>query len=130
MKTIFVDAAFTFTIEKNGTFVVFRELHELLDTFHNKKIIVTNANDEQMIKYGLTKLPYEWYSLKHDPDKIDPEYFKKLLEHYRLNADDVVYFEHDEDAVKSAESVGITSFFYDAQKKDLYALNDFLQTNA
>ena len=130
MKTILVDAAFTFTIEKNGFFVVFRELHDLLETFHNKKIIVTNANDEQMIKFGLVNLPYELYSLKHDPDKVDPEYFKKLLEHYSLSADDVVYFEHDEDAVKSAESVGITSFFYDAQKRDLYALNEFLKANA
>lgn len=130
MKTILVDAAFTFTIDTGGTFGIFEELHTLLETFPNRKIVVTNANDEQMVKFGLVDLPYELYSLKHDPDKVDPVYFKKLLEHFGLSSNDVVYFEHDPNAVKSAESVGITSYFYDAEKKDLEALKDFLAKNA
>jgi len=40
--------------------------------------------------------------------------------------DDVVYFEHNADAVKSAESVGITAYNYDKDKKDLEALKKFL----
>ncbi len=40
-----------------------------------------------------------------------PKYFETLLEKYDLAPEDVVYFEHDKGAVKSAESVGITSYF-------------------
>lgn len=126
MKTILVDAVDTFIIEGQGVFVA---MNELLDQFPNKKIILTNANDEQMVTYGLTHLPYELFSLKHNPDKTDPEYFKKMLEHFSLPKDDVIYFEHNSKAVESAQSVGIRSYYYDPEKKDLGALKDFLVNN-
>jgi FMN phosphatase YigB (HAD superfamily) len=126
MKTILVDAAGTFVLEGTG---INKELYALLEQYPNNKIILTNANDEQLITYGLVNLPYSLFSLKHNPDKVDSEYFKKMLEHYNLDATDVVYFEHSIDAVKSAESVGITSHFYDAALKDLQALKAFLDKN-
>lgn len=52
-----------------------------------------------------------------------------MLKHFSLDKDDVVYFEHNENAVKSAESVGIRTYFYDPDKKDLEALKDFLIGN-
>lgn len=125
MKTILVDAAGTFVIEGEG---IYQPLHNLLETYQNPKLIVTNANDEQMIEYGLVNLPYEMFTLKHNPDKTDPEYFKKLLSTYNFKPEDVIYFEHNEDAVKSAQSVGIVSHFYDGSKKDLEALKLFLDT--
>lgn len=126
MKTILVDAAGTFVIEGEG---IFKELHELLEQYPNPKIILTNANDEQMPKYGLVNLPYPLFTLKHNPDKVDPEYFKQMLNHFKLEAKDVIYFEHSAEAVESARSVGITSYFYDAEKKDLVALKEFLDGN-
>lgn len=125
MKTILVDAAGTFVIEGEG---IYQPLHNLLETYQNPKLIVTNANDEQMIEYGLVDLPYEMFTLKHNPDKTNPEYFKNLLSNYNLKSEDVIYFEHNEDAVKCAQSVGIVSYFYDANKKDLEALKLFLDT--
>jgi hypothetical protein len=50
-------------------------------------------------------MPYEVFTLKHNPDKTDPVYFITLLQHYNLNPNDTVYFEHNIDAVKSAESL-------------------------
>lgn len=126
MKTILVDAAGTFVIEGEG---IYEPLYELLETYKNPKLILTNANDEQMIKYGLINLPYELFTLKHAPDKADPNYFRKMLEYYKLPVDQVVYFEHSMDAVKSAESLGIKTFYYDAEKKDIPALKSFLDTN-
>lgn len=41
----------------------------------------------------------------------------------------VVYFEHNEDAVKSAQSIGIKTYYYDAEKKDLDALKSYLLEN-
>ena len=126
MKIILVDAADTFVIEGEG---IFKAMHQLLDRYSNRKIILTNANDQQMIEYGLINLPYELFTLKHQPDKTDPEYFKKMLNHFNLNAKDVIYFEHNVDAVKSAQHVGITSFHYDEKKKDLVKLKNFIDNN-
>lgn len=125
MKTVLVDAWNTFVTE-DGIFV---ELHELLETYKNKKIILTNANDEEIIKLGLTNLPYELFTLKHNPDKVDPDYFKQMLEHFNLKPEDCIYFEHNEDAVKTAEQVGITSYHYDHEKKDLVKLKLFLDSH-
>lgn len=126
MKTILIDAINTFVIKGEG---IFQEMYELLETFKNKKIILTNANDEQMEKFDLNDMPYEVFTLKHNPDKIDPIYYEKMLEHFSLNKEDVVYFEHNEDAVKSAQSVGITTHHYDKDKKDLEELKKFLTEN-
>lgn len=126
MKTILVDAINAFVIEGQG---IFQEMYELLETFPNKKIILTGANDEQFQKFGLDKMPYEVFTLKHDPEKTDPEYYKRLLAQFQLSPGDVVYFEHNPGAVKSAESVGIKTHFYDKDAKDLQALKSFLKNN-
>lgn len=127
MKTILVDAVDAFVVEKNGSFSIFKEMQELLDSFENKKIILTGATkDEGFKKYGLNEMPYEVFTLEHNPEKTDPAYFKKLLAQYNLKSDEVVYFEHNPEAVKSAESVGIKSYYYDNGKKDLETLKHFL----
>lgn len=104
-------------------------MYEMLEGFENPKILLTGANDEEVIKFGLDKIPYPVFTLKHNPEKTNPEYFKKLLEHFNLKTEEVIYFEHNIDAVKSAESVGIKSYFYDSQKKDLVSLKEFIENN-
>lgn len=126
MKTILVDAVDTFILEGVG---IYKPLHGLLEQYKNPKIILTNANDEQIVKFGLTNLPYELFTLKHNPDKTDPVYFKHMLEHFKLTPENVVYFEHNIEAVKSAQSVGIVSHYYDSEKKDLESLKTFLDKN-
>ena len=127
MKTILVDAVNTLIIEGQG---VFTEMHELLETFPNQKIILTNANDEQMIQFGLDKAPYQVFSLKHNPDKTDPKYYEIMLETLKLNKEEVIYFEHNGQAVASARSQGINTYHYDPEKKDLVALAEFLRENS
>jgi FMN phosphatase YigB (HAD superfamily) len=126
MKIILVDAVDCF-VSPEGK--VFEEMHSLLETYENRKITLTGANDEQFKKFGLDKMPYEVFTLKHDPEKTDPAYFEKTLTHFGLTKDDVIYFEHNPEAVNSAKSLGITSWFYDNDKKDLVALKAFLDTN-
>ena len=104
-------------------------MQELLETYPNKKIILTGANDEQFKKFGLDKMPYEVFTLKHNPEKIDPAYYQKMLKHFSLSKDEVIYFEHNPEAVKSAQSTGINSYFFDYDKKDLVTLKDFLDEN-
>jgi len=129
MKTILVDAVDTFVIETEGGFVIFEEMRKLLEEYPNRKIILTSANDEQFEEFGLDKMPYEVFTLKHNPEKADPEYYRKMLEHFSLKPEEVVYFEHGEGAVKSARSAGITAYHYDNEKKDLAALKKFLDEN-
>jgi HAD superfamily hydrolase (TIGR01509 family) len=123
MKIILVDAINTFLIKEKG---IFLEMYNLLEKYDNKKIILTNADDKQIVEFGLVNLPYEVFSLKHNPNKVNPWYFEIMLNHFNLNVEDVIYFEHNEDAVKSAESLGIVSFYYDKNKKDLIELKKFL----
>ena len=125
MKTILVDAAGTFLVDKK----IDEKLYQLLESYPNKKIILTNASDEQFEGYGLIDLPYEMFTLKHNPDKVDPVYFQKMFEQLNLKAEDCVYFEHTPAAVESAKSVGITSYYFDEQKRDLESLKNFLDTN-
>ena len=130
MKTILVDAVDCFVIEKeDGTFQIFKEMQDLLENFPNKKIILTGANDEQSKKFGLDKMPWEVFTLKHNPEKTNPEYYKIMLQKFNLSPDDVIYFEHNSDAVKSARSVGINAFYYNNDKKDLTVLKQFLDEN-
>jgi len=125
MKTFLVDAVNTFVVDK----CIFQEMYDLLEQYPNRKIVVTNTNDEQMGLFGLQNLPYEVFTLKHAPDKTDPGYFQTLLQTFAILPEEIVYFEHNPEAVKSAQSVGITSYHYDPNKKDLAGLKRFLDAS-
>lgn len=126
MKTILVDAIHAFIIKGEG---IFQEMFDMLERYPNRKIILTNADDKEMEKFGLNNMPYEIFTLKHNPNKTDSGYYQKMLEHFGLNKKDVIYFEHNEDAVKTAQSIGITTYYYDENKKDLSSLKEFLDEN-
>ena len=53
----------------------------------------------------------------------------EFLEKFNLKSDEVVYFEHSLEAVKTARSTGIVTYFYDEYKKDLESLKVFLDSN-
>lgn len=126
MKTILVDAINSFVIKDEG---IFEKMHKMLELYPNRKVILTNANDEEMKKFGLDNMPYEIFTLKHDPEKTDPDYYKKMLVHFDLDTDDVIYFEHNEEAVNSARSVEITTYHYDKDAQDIPALKKFIDEN-
>jgi HAD superfamily hydrolase (TIGR01509 family) len=126
MKTILVDAINGLVLEDGS---ILESMHKLLESYPNPKIVLTGANDEQFNHFKLDQVPYEVFTLKHNPEKTDPQYFKILLKRCSLTPNEVVYFEHNVDAVKSAQSVGITTYFYDHTKEDMDALKQFLDEN-
>lgn len=128
-KVILVDAVHVFVVESDGGFFIFKEMFSILEKFPQRKILLTGADDEQFKKFGLGNMPYEVFTLKHNPEKTDPNYFHTLLRTFGLKPDQAVYFEHDRGAVRSAESVGITTYFYDSEQRNLDELERFLQTN-
>ena len=127
MKVILVDAINALIVKSDGGGVLFKEMYDLLETFPNKKIILTGANDEELKKFGLDAAPYEVFTLKHNPEKTNPTYYKRMLEHFNLTANDVLYFENKPEAVKSAETVGITTYHYDPIAKDIASLKRFIE---
>ena len=129
MKTILVDAVYGLVVEGENGFEVWKPLQELLEEFPNKKIILTGADDEQYKKFGLDNMPYEVFTLKHNPEKTDPEYYKIMLAHFNLSPEDVIYFEHSPEAVASAQSVGIKTFQWDDNTRPLAELKEFLKNN-
>lgn len=129
MKTILVDAVHCFIIEKGEKFGVFQGMYELLEEYPNRKIILTGASDDKRELYGLDRTPYEVFTLRHNPEKTDPNYYEILLSDYNLEKNEVIYFEHNVNAVESAQSVGINTYFYDNDKKDLKNLKKFLDEN-
>src|SRR5690606_9690714 len=126
MKTILVDGI-SGLILKDGTLL--QEMYELLETYPNPKLVLTGANDEQWEQFNLDISPYEVFTLKHDPEKTDPKYFEILFDKYNLTAEQVVYFEHSPEAAKTAESLGILTYFYDDTKQDISALKAFLDSS-
>ena len=126
MKTILVDGI-SGLILKDGTLQ--QEMYELLEQYPNPKLVLTGANDEQWRQFNLDISPYEVFTLKHNPEKTDPEYFKILLDKYHLKAEDVVCFEHSREAADTARSLGIKTYFYDHTKQDIPALREFIDAN-
>lgn len=126
MKTILVDAI-DGLILKDGT--VFEEMHQLLEKYPNPKLVLTGANDEQFKEFNLNRSPYEVFTLKHDPEKTDPKYFEILLNKYELQPNEVVYFEHNQEAAEVATQAGIKTMFYDCSKRDLKELKEFLDAS-
>jgi len=126
MKVILVDAVHCFISEKGE---IFKEMYDLLEKYPNKKVILTGAKYEKFKVYNLDKMPYEVFTLQHNPDKINPDYYKILLKKLNLKKENVIYFEHSLDAVESAESIGIKTYYYDSNMKDLIALREFLDAN-
>lgn len=125
-KVILVDAVNTFVIKGKG---IFEEIYKMLEEFPNKKIILTNADDDEIKKLGLENMPYPVFTLKHQPNKISPDYYQKMLSHFSLKVGEVIYFEHNEEAVKSAISVGITTMHYDKDKRDIKSLREFIKSH-
>ena len=126
MKTILVDAINGLVLEDGS---ILGPMYKLLENYPNNKIVLTGANDEQFKQFKLDRVPYEVFTLKHNPEKADPQYFKILFEKYDLRAEDVVYFEHNAEAVKTALAEGIRTYFYDHTKEDMAALKQFLDEN-
>lgn len=126
MKTILVDVVDTFMVKEEGeVYEINVEMYALLEKYPNKKILMTGANDEEFVEWNLDKAPYEVFTLKHEPNKVDPKYFETFLEQHGLTKDEVIYFEHNPKAVESAQSVSITSYHYDEIARDLISLKKF-----
>ena len=126
MKTILVDAINPFFIKGEW---IYQPLYDLLEQYSNDKVLLTGANDEEIQKYRFIDMPYQVFTLKHNPEKSDPQYYEAMLSTLWLTREGVIYFEHNKNAVTSAESVWILTHYYDKDEKDIDALKEFLDSH-
>lgn len=106
-------------------FKINEELLNLIDNFNTWNILTVNGFREKGYKL-VDKSNWAPFSLEKEGIKKEkPEYFKRLLEQYKLNPKDVIYIEHDKNNVKVAESLGIKSFYY----KDNSSTKKFIEEN-
>ena len=89
MKTILVDAVYAFVDKTDRGFEINMPLKKMLDEYPNNKIILTGANDEQIKHFGLDNMPYEVFTLKHDPEKSNPAYYETMLKHFNLKKEEL-----------------------------------------
>lgn len=127
MKTILIDAVHTF-IDSNG--IIDTKIEDILDAYELPKIIVTNASVETFQKLAMDLLPYPVFTLSGEPRKSNPEYFQMLMQEYNIFPDECLYFEHDKEALKAAQQLGIKTHYFDSEKKDYTSLQEFLAHNA
>jgi len=123
MKKILAVDAVGCLVDLNGN--INNDIFKMINEYKNKKIILTNANDEEK-KIFLKNISDEIFSLKHNPEKIDPTYYEKFLSKFQIKAENVIYFEHDIQAVNSAKLNGILTHHYDG---NINNLNQFLKKN-
>lgn len=126
MKTILVDAMHTI-INTEG--VLDKKIYELLEQYQNPKIIVTNMQVNMFQRLAMDLLPYPVFTLSKQPSKLETQYFEILMEEYNLFPSECIYFEHNKQAIASAESIGITSYYFDSEKRDIQSLQEFLKNN-
>lgn len=74
-------------------------------------------------------MPYEIFTLKHNPEKTDGGYYEKFLEQYNIQAERCFYIEHNKEAAEKAKKLGIETLLFDKEKRDLEEVMKFLQNN-
>ena len=122
MKIILVDAWNTLIKEKK----IDNDLFKILESFSCKKIILTNASEKEKKKFGIINMPYDVFSLNHNPEKTHSKYFEILISKYDLNLNDLYYIEHNIKAYNTATLFGIKSLHYDGNN---LKVRTFLENN-
>ena len=120
-KAILVDAMNTLIDKEKG---LNEELAKALQETSKKIIIVTNTDKKEIEKY-LENYNFEIFTLNKNPDKSNPKYFKELLNQYHLSPEEVVYFDHKEENIKSAKENRINSIIFKNNKQ----IKEFIDNN-
>ena len=121
MKTLLIDAINCLLQKNKG---INQDLLNELEKLENPKIIVTNASKEKLENMGFKELPYEIFTCNGKPNKLEPEYFKNLLNSKNIKPEDCYYLDHKQENLDSASKEGIKVYLYE---KNEYSIKKFLK---
>ena len=102
-----------------------KELAEYLNNTSKKIIVVTNADKKETLE-KIKPFNFEVFTLNNNPNKDSTEYFKKLIQHYKLNPDLTIYFDHKKERLDSANKSGIKNTITYKNNKQIF---DFIENN-
>jgi leucyl-tRNA synthetase len=127
-KTILVDAVNTLFVKNGDELTLNLELAECLKSIDVTKIILTNAKDGVLVKLEDLIKEYNWkiFSLKFEPEKTDPEYYKIAVTELNIDIKNTIYFDHSEANLNSAKLSNINSFQYLNNKQTIELVGDFV----
>jgi leucyl-tRNA synthetase len=127
-QTILVDAVNTLFAKNEEELTLNIELAEYLNSVDATKIILTNAKDEVLVKLKDLIKDYGWqvFSLKFEPEKTDPEYYKTVVKEFNLDLNNTIYFDHSLANLESAKVSKINCFQYLSNKQTIELVDDFL----
>ncbi len=98
-------------------FKINTKLLDALQKFDAKKILVVNGYREKAEEL-LKDYNYEIFSLDGKIMKNNKRFFEKLFEKYKFDKGDILYFDHDEASIETAEEFGIkNALLYDGKVK-------------
>ena len=128
MKTLLIDAVNTFIIKGEW---IDQNIYQIIQQYPDiQNIIVTNADYQQDNLFGLCDMPYPVFTGKKNPHKSDPSYYQLLYKTHNLNPQDIIYIEHNIDAIKSAQQNGINkTYHFDPLQKNYDKLDQFLKNH-
>jgi hypothetical protein len=93
------------------------------------KTILVDAINGLILEDGtIFQEMYEMLETYPNPKLVLTGANDEQFEKFNLKSEDVIYFEHNVDAMKSAESIGIKSYFYDHTKANVAALKEFIDS--
>ncbi len=103
-----------------------KKLVEILQKVDAKKILIINGYKEKAEEL-LKNYNYEIFSLDGKIMKNNKKFFEKLMEKYKFEKEDALYFDHDEASLETAEEFGIkNTMLYDGKIKKV---EDFIKDN-
>jgi len=71
---------------------------------------------------GFKELPYEIFTCNGKPNKLEPEYFKNLLNSKNIKPEDCYYLDHKQENLDSAKKVKIKGYLY---SEESFTIKDF-----
>ena len=102
-----------------------KELAEYLKNTNKKIIVVTNADKKETLE-KIKPYDFEVFTLNNNPDKENPEYFKKLTKHYNINPNSIIYFDHKKERLESAIKAGLINVELFKNNKQIF---NFIENN-
>lgn len=124
-----------------------KELADYIDRLGLQVIVVTNATDNKLVKIAELLSPYttsnqsskspndqstksrQICSYANNPPKTDPQYFRNVIAYYQLTAETVLYIDHAQTNLASAQQAGIKNIMLYTGNMELAGDINSINTN-
>ncbi len=113
-KILFVDAMYTLFDENWQPVVEVVEAVKNISTKYDLKVFVITNGPKEIVSQSIsnTDLNATIITYENSPSKNNPSYFAKVLDEYNLNSLDILYIDHSQDNLASANQHNISGVHF------------------